>query len=392
MLTQKLGPTTEKERHLILDVLRGLALADIALANFPEFALWTFLSPNEQAMMPTAEVDKAVRFLQFAFVDGKFYTIFSILFGIGFSLILARRSVSLFLRRMLILACIGFCHLMFIWSGDILLLYALGGLLLPLFIKMKDKVLMVIAGLLIFVPVVLDALTEFVGIDFSGPFYDLWWAQAAKEGITEANFASWLRDADGYAAMFAFLKQGACERLWEIVSGHRLPKVLGLFIIGFLIGRHWFYSRLRELPLKLIFLWTLVFSLPASLLYAWSVVEGHPWGLTVHSLLYAVSVIPMSFSYIAAVWDGANVLHHAVGDRRHLVLRLGIWTWHNLRTHHHRTDGRHRLLLPDSCLQVVASLFSFRPARVDLAHAYLRPLLPHILEGCRAWNLANWLM
>lgn len=38
--------------------------------------------------------------------------------------ILARRSVSLFLRRMLILACIGFCHLMFIWSGDILLLYA----------------------------------------------------------------------------------------------------------------------------------------------------------------------------------------------------------------------------------------------------------------------------
>ena len=25
MLTQKLGPTTEKERHLILDVLRGLA-------------------------------------------------------------------------------------------------------------------------------------------------------------------------------------------------------------------------------------------------------------------------------------------------------------------------------------------------------------------------------
>ena len=101
--------------------------------------------------------------------------------------------------------------------------------------------------------------------------------------------------------MFAFLKQGACERLWEIVSGHRLPKVLGLFIIGYLIGRHQLYARLKELPLKQVFLWTLVFSLPASLIYAWSVVEGHPWGLTVHSLLYAVSVIPMSFSYIAAV-------------------------------------------------------------------------------------------
>ena len=36
------GPTTERQRHLILDLLRGLALMGIALANFPEFALWTF--------------------------------------------------------------------------------------------------------------------------------------------------------------------------------------------------------------------------------------------------------------------------------------------------------------------------------------------------------------
>ena len=31
------GPTTAKERHVILDALRGLALLGIALANFPEF-------------------------------------------------------------------------------------------------------------------------------------------------------------------------------------------------------------------------------------------------------------------------------------------------------------------------------------------------------------------
>ena len=301
MMTKKLGPTTEKERHLILDVFRGLALAGIALANYPEFALWTFLSAEEQALMPTAEVDKIVRFLQYAFIDGKFYTIFSLLFGVGFSLILARHSVSLFLRRMLILVGIGFCHLMFIWSGDILLLYAVGGLLLPLFIRMKDKVLLMLAGLLIFVPVILDAFTEFGGIDFAGPFYELWWEQATKEGITEENFATWLRDADHYGTMFAFLKQGAIERIWEFVAGHRLPKVLGLFIMGYLIGKHQLYARLRELPLKQLFLWTTALSLPTSLLYAWSAVEDHPWGLTIHSLLYAVSVIPLAFSYIAGV-------------------------------------------------------------------------------------------
>lgn len=58
-----MGPTTAKERYQILDVLRGLALMGIALANFPEFSLWTFLSGDEQAAMPTAGVDGIVRFL-----------------------------------------------------------------------------------------------------------------------------------------------------------------------------------------------------------------------------------------------------------------------------------------------------------------------------------------
>lgn len=86
------GPTTEKERFAILDILRGLALLGIALANFPEFGLWTFLSAQEQTAMPTDGIDRVVRFLQYAFVDGKFYTIFSLLFGVGFSLILFRHG------------------------------------------------------------------------------------------------------------------------------------------------------------------------------------------------------------------------------------------------------------------------------------------------------------
>ena len=273
----------------------------IALANFPEFSLWTFLSGDEQAAMPTAGVDGIVRFLQYLLVDGKFYTIFSLLFGIGFSLILARHGRRLFLRRMLILVCIGFIHLMFIWSGDILLLYAVGGLLLTLFVGMKDKGLLLTATLLIVLPVGLDALTEFCGVDFAGPFYTQWWTVAGANGIYEDNFASWLRDAQTYREMFAFLQQGACERLWEFVEGHRLPKVLGLFILGYLIGKHRLYARLTELPMKRLFFWSLAVSLPTSLLYAWSAVGHHPWGLTVHSLLYAVSVIPMAVVYVSGV-------------------------------------------------------------------------------------------
>ena len=294
-------PTGDKERYAILDVLRGLALMGIALANIPEFGLWTFLSHDEQAVMPTAAVDGTVRFLQYLLVDGKFYTIFSLLFGIGFSLILAHHGRRLFLRRMAILVAIGFLHLMFVWSGDILLLYAVGGLLITLFVKVSDRQLLVFALLLILLPVALDALTEFAGIGFAQPLYDRWWAVAAVNGITEENFATWLRDSDSYGEVFAFLQQGAIERMWEFVEGHRLPKVVGLFVMGYLIGKHRLYARLAELPLRKVLACSLCLGLPTSLLYAWSATAGHPWGQTVHALLYAVSVIPMALSYVALV-------------------------------------------------------------------------------------------
>lgn len=175
------GPTTEKQRYLILYLLRGLALMGIALANFPEFALWTFLSSDQQGAMTTADVDGAVRYVQFLLVDGKFYSIFSMLFGLGFALILMRHGRRLFVRRMLILMVIGFLHLLFIWSGDILLLYAVGGLLLALSLGHStaaalrgawgraDWLLLTTAVLLILLPVGLDALTEFCDVDFAGP-------------------------------------------------------------------------------------------------------------------------------------------------------------------------------------------------------------------------------
>ncbi len=291
-------PTTARERHVILDALRGLALLGIALANFPEFGLWTFLSAEQQAAMPTTEVDRWVRMGQYMLVDGKFYTIFSLLFGVGFSLILMRHSRQLFVRRMLILVAIGFCHLMFIWSGDILLLYAIGGLLLTLFVKLSDKVLLWIAGLLILLPIGLDALTEFCGVDFAGPVYNAWWREAGRQGINEGNFASWLRDARSYPEVFAFLRQGALERMWEFVDGHRLPKVVGLFVLGYLIGKRRLYARLEELPLAGITKTLLLPSLLFSCFYAWSATNEYLWGQTIHAVLYALSVIPLALCYI----------------------------------------------------------------------------------------------
>ena len=95
------------------------------------------------------------------------------------------------------------------------MLYAAAGMLLPLFFRLSDRTQLWVAAALILLPVGLDALTEWGGVDFSEPFYNAWWATAGRYGINEDNFASWLCDAHSYPQMFAFLLQGACERMWE---------------------------------------------------------------------------------------------------------------------------------------------------------------------------------
>lgn len=75
MNTDNIGPVRSKERYIILDALRGLALFGICLANFPEFSFYSFLKSEAAAEMSTAGIDRIIRYLQYIFIDGKFYTL-----------------------------------------------------------------------------------------------------------------------------------------------------------------------------------------------------------------------------------------------------------------------------------------------------------------------------
>lgn len=309
MSTEKLSPVQASERFVILDALRGFALLGIAMANFPEFSLYTFMSAEDAAELPFSEADRLLRYLLYVFVDGKFYTIFSLLFGIGFSIILSNvtrkggNALSVFYRRMILLAFIGFLHLMFIWSGDILLLYALLGMLLPLFRKLSDRWLLVVAFVLLFIPVCVDWACEMAGVYLSEPVVQAQQKYCAKFGITDENFAYWLHDAKSYGEVFQFLIQGALVRVQEFIDGNRYFKVMGLFLIGFYIGRQRLYARLEEKKawLKKVFKDGLLIGVPASVFYAYSAMNGHLWGLAVHSGLYLFGVYPLAFAYVAGI-------------------------------------------------------------------------------------------
>ncbi|WP_106827952.1 DUF418 domain-containing protein [Parabacteroides pacaensis] len=305
--TDHIGPVRSRERYIILDALRGLALFGICLANFPEFSLYSFLHSEAMAEMPTAAIDRIVRYLQYIFIDGKFYTLFSLLFGIGFSIIISnavRKQVngfSIFYRRMIMLLLIGFVHLMFIWSGDILMLYALIGLLLPLFRNVSNRGLLMASAIFLLLPVGIDVFIMATGITPSAAVVRVQQHYCARYGITDENFAYWLRDAGNYTDVFKFLIQGAFVRMQEFIDGNRAFKVMGLFLLGFYIGRNRFYARLEEKKglLKLVAVWGGGIGLLTSLLYAWSAMNGHPWGLAGHTFLYTISVFPLGMAYAA---------------------------------------------------------------------------------------------
>ncbi len=130
-----LTPVQGGERIVAMDVLRGFALLGIFLMNIEAMAgplglAVTGLNPSLDGL--DRWVDAAIYIL----VQGKFYLLFSLLFGMGFAVMMRRAEAAgrpftgLYLRRSLGLLAIGTVHMVLVWSGDILMAYALLSLLL----------------------------------------------------------------------------------------------------------------------------------------------------------------------------------------------------------------------------------------------------------------------
>jgi uncharacterized protein len=149
----KSAPISKQERIVTLDIIRGFALLGIFLVNMP-----TFHSPALMISHPDyTGMDYWLDLFLQMFVQTKFYTIFSFLFGLGFYIFMSRAEQKdlhvnrLFSRRLFALLLFGAIHLIFIWYGDILHTYAIAGFLLLLFYKRKPKTLLIWAFSLLFV-------------------------------------------------------------------------------------------------------------------------------------------------------------------------------------------------------------------------------------------------
>ena len=160
--TQSVGPVSSSERILFIDVLRGMALFGILAAN-----MRAFFAPldcyDHIGVLFHGRADVVAQWFVDALIQGKFITIFSFLFGMGFAIQMTRaqargaRFLSFYPRRLLALALFGLIHGLLIWAGDILLTYAFSGAILLLFRNRQQKTLLWWAGGLVLLPIVVSS-------------------------------------------------------------------------------------------------------------------------------------------------------------------------------------------------------------------------------------------
>jgi uncharacterized protein len=149
--SQPAGPVTAAERILYIDILRGMALFGILAANMRGFNAPADVYGNIGVLFH-GRADRIAQAFIDIFIQGKFVTLFSFLFGLGFAVQLSRaeargaKFMSFYPRRLAALALFGLIHGLLIWWGDILLTYALAGSVLLLFRNRRQKTLLWWAG------------------------------------------------------------------------------------------------------------------------------------------------------------------------------------------------------------------------------------------------------
>ncbi|MCC6629501.1 MAG: DUF418 domain-containing protein [Chloroflexi bacterium] len=317
------APVTAAERIDTVDIVRGFALFGILAVNMayfshPLFALIGGLT------ISTTPLDRAAAFLIRFLAEGKFYSLFSFLFGLGLVLQMTRAEargvafVPLYARRLLVLLGIGLIHATLIWNGDILVTYALLGFVLLLFRRQSPRALLVWAGVLLLalplLTIVGASVLELGRLAGDSAAID------ASFAASEAQFAALAAAAQRVYVTGTFAEitvQRVREYLFFLpYQLYTMPSILAMFLLGLYAGRQGIAQDIAgHLPLiRRVAAWGLGLGLPLSLLYA---IISDGASRTEPTPLEAIAVTTW------AIGTPALALGYAAGLT--LLARLGAW-------------------------------------------------------------------
>jgi uncharacterized protein len=302
-----LPSNTNAGREHFMDALRGFALLGIFIVNVPGFT-----NPHPEGDGPWIfhTADKLMYFLQTMLIEGKFYSIFSLLFGWGIAIQVSRLdNISIVWRRLFFMFLLGCVHLLLIWSGDIIAFYAILGVVLLLLRKWPNKYLIILGAFLILSPILFYYLRMNFPIlrlpseklnDF-GMFLD----KNILGTVKPEDFEKLLREGSVWD-LIKYNFDGFPYRFGDLIFQNRGVKVLGMFLIGFVVGRSGFFKIAMQhryylwviaaigLTIGLIFNNTLAVQKAAGTGYYQYELNG-----LLQTINYAIGVAPLALAYVA---------------------------------------------------------------------------------------------
>ena len=280
----------------VADALRGIAVAGIILFHAVEhFDIFT-----KEPIAYTLPCDQMVGDVMAWLLSGKMYGIFAMLFGLSFYIMndnqqqKGRSFSGRFAWRMCLLFCFGLVNVAF-YDGDILMLYAVYGLLLIPVSYLPSRVVWCIIALLAIQPVELFCLVTGVTIDHT-TLFDIYHKTIAlhEDGTFLDNAVNNLR--------YGF----ELNLRYNVYSG-RLTQLLCLFILGMQLGRHrFFYDEGHHLRI-----WHRILTLSLLLVIVMSVLDFG--GLTQWlTPIYNLFILMMIVSAVVSAWYAFSPVRRAL--------------------------------------------------------------------------------
>ncbi|MHC5072252.1 MAG: DUF418 domain-containing protein, partial [Planctomycetota bacterium] len=327
------APVVQAERIRSIDVLRGFALLGVLIMNMQVFAEVFAVYMHPFALGEISAIDYACWCVNRVLADGKFITIFSMLFGAGIVLMTGRakartgRSAGVHYRRMLWLALFGFAHALLLWFGDVLFTYAVCGLVAYLLRRFWIWVQFLLAVLLLLVPTVFLVFMHKMRPEDLQTMTEMWAPSAEYiESTQTAMRGSWLEQFAvrwaGWKDMLGFL----------FLFGWRL---LGCMLLGMALFRKGVFSAERSRP---FYLTLVVIGFAAGLpLAAWGIYDHEACGWEMVRSMGVGNLYNYFGSLIAAFgWIGLIMLmcrSGALPGLRHRLAAVGQMAFTNYIMH-----------------------------------------------------------
>jgi uncharacterized protein len=310
-------PLVTNHRWMAVDSLRGLALLGVIVMNIGAMAM---RFGGLEIASDAGPVGLTAMGLDLVFIQGKARACFALLFGFGVATLMSRagdgeNAGRAHVRRMAVLFGIGLFNQVFLFWGDILVLYALLGLVAGVAINWpKRRLLTVGLTLALLPPLALGSIEAVVGHPLSSPFGFDEAAQAAR-GLAAATGSS-------YADAIAFNATQAVERRLSDPFGMLVYDlgILGLILIGMWVARRGVFADIpaHRTLLRRVAIWCLPIGIVLSGLTATRLAGVHAEGVLRGAVTAAQIAFPvLAFGYLASL---ALVLSRRTGPLQRLIL------------------------------------------------------------------------